>query len=254
MKNILTFIILLISIHSSNGQGLTIIKYLYTTTEGSSVNLIQYLNDEKSLEITVPKNKSLRDSIFSYSMDELGNETSKVYTGSNQRIPFVYKNQRANQLLLADNLGMNERIFLTDTLNNFVWSFHHNENKQIGKFNCTKATTKFRGRNYIAWFTKDLKISGGPWKFGGLNGLIVEVIDSDNLFKYELTEVLTKQKMNRDITIPEQYEKEKPITYKDYSLRKKMHKQSIESDNRPILLNGKLLSNVKHKLAIDQEL
>jgi GLPGLI family protein len=50
---------------------------------------------------------------------------------------------------------------------------------------CQKATCKFRGRDYTAWFTTDIPISNGPWKFGGLPGLILKVYDTDNLYTFE---------------------------------------------------------------------
>ena len=33
---------------------------------------------------------------------------------------------------------------------------------------CRKATCRFRGRDFTAWFTPDIPVSNGPWKFGGL--------------------------------------------------------------------------------------
>ena len=44
---------------------------------------------------------------------------------------------------------------------------------------CQKASCRFRGIDYIAWFAPDLSISNGPWKFGGLPGLILKVYDVD---------------------------------------------------------------------------
>lgn len=51
------------------------------------------------------------------------------------------------------------------------------EFKDISGYKCQKATTKFRGRNYEAWFTSEIPLSFGPWKFGGLPGLILEIYD-----------------------------------------------------------------------------
>jgi GLPGLI family protein len=52
---------------------------------------------------------------------------------------------------------------------------------------CQKATCKFRGRNYTAWFAVDIPINNGPWKFGGLPGLILKVYDADKLYVFEST-------------------------------------------------------------------
>jgi len=42
---------------------------------------------------------------------------------------------------------------------------------------CRKATATFKGRNWIAWFAKDLPFQSGPWKLSGLPGLIIEAYD-----------------------------------------------------------------------------
>lgn len=58
------------------------------------------------------------------------------------------------------------------------------EIKQIGRFSCQKATAKFRGRKYTAWFTPDIPISDGPWKFSGLPGMILQVSSDDNQYAF----------------------------------------------------------------------
>lgn len=57
------------------------------------------------------------------------------------------------------------------------------ERKMIQNFSCQKATATFRGRNYTAWFTSDLPIAEGPWKFKGLPGLILSVEDDKRQVK-----------------------------------------------------------------------
>lgn len=50
---------------------------------------------------------------------------------------------------------------------------------------CQKATCRFRGRDFEAWFAPDVPIKGGPWKFGGLPGCILKVQDADKLYVWE---------------------------------------------------------------------
>lgn len=66
------------------------------------------------------------------------------------------------------------------------------EGKKILTYNCYKAETFFRGRKFIAWYTKEIPISDGPYKFSGLPGLILEVNDDKNNFHYKLLAVVKK--------------------------------------------------------------
>ena len=60
-----------------------------------------------------------------------------------------------------------------------------NETQTIVGYQCQKATCSFRGRNYTAWFTVDIPLSYGPWKFCGLPGLILKVQDDTKEYVFE---------------------------------------------------------------------
>lgn len=86
-----------------------------------------------------------------------------------------------------------KNILVTDQLN-YSWQIT-NETKQIKNFTCYKATTAFRGNTFEAWFTPDIPINAGPWKWHGLPGLILEATDKDQsvVFKVEKIEKLTDE-------------------------------------------------------------
>lgn len=54
----------------------------------------------------------------------------------------------------------------------------------ICNYPCKKATTKFRGRTWTAWYALDLPFNDGPWKLHGLPGLILSAHDADGLFRF----------------------------------------------------------------------
>lgn len=58
------------------------------------------------------------------------------------------------------------------------------EIKTIEGHKVQKAKTNFVGRNWIAWFTNDIQIQDGPYKFSGLPGLILNIEDEngDHIF------------------------------------------------------------------------
>ena len=50
----------------------------------------------------------------------------------------------------------------------------------FGGLHCQKATSHFKGRDYIVWFCPDLPVHAGPWKLNGLPGVIVDAHDTKN--------------------------------------------------------------------------
>jgi len=82
-------------------------------------------------------------------------------------------------ILLAEELDLKGRSFyVSDSLYPMRWKIHQEE-KWIDSLRCFKATCLFRGRDYIAWYAPDIPLPAGPWKMGGLPGLIVDLQDVD---------------------------------------------------------------------------
>ena len=100
-----------------------------------------------------------------------------------------------------------------ETIPVFKWDFDNNETKKIGDYICKKATTTFRGRNYIAWYTLDFPTQFGPWKFNSLPGLILEVYDETDRFHWV---VLKIKPSNNEIEFPKDESKYAIIDLKKY--------------------------------------
>ena len=67
------------------------------------------------------------------------------------------------------------------------WEIHP-ESKDIAGYRAQKATTSFAGRNYVAWFTSEIPLPDGPYKFNGLPGLILEISDLKEHYQFKLTD------------------------------------------------------------------
>ncbi|WP_414845338.1 GLPGLI family protein [Chryseobacterium sp. IT-36CA2] len=61
-----------------------------------------------------------------------------------------------------------------------------NETKEINTIHCKKAEVTFKGRNWIAWYTPEIPLPYGPYKFSGLPGLIVKITDDKGDYDFEL--------------------------------------------------------------------
>lgn len=64
-------------------------------------------------------------------------------------------------------------------------------------YNCKMARAKLSGRKYILWYSPEIFINDGPYKFSGLPGLVLEVYDDKRqhifkLVKLEIEEVIYK--------------------------------------------------------------
>lgn len=80
------------------------------------------------------------------------------------------------------NLRIDEKVQLD-------WTIDMEKDTTILDYSCHYATCRYAGRDYRAWFTMDVPISDGPYKFGGLPGLIVFIEDSQSQHVYSLYKV-----------------------------------------------------------------
>lgn len=67
------------------------------------------------------------------------------------------------------------------------------EFSKILNYNVQKATTEFGDRKWTAWFTKDIPIQDGPYKFKGLPGLILKIEDATKSHSWELKGIRSNQ-------------------------------------------------------------
>lgn len=109
---------------------------------------------------------------------DAGNILSKKFT------TYVYKNVPDGKITVTDNISTYSFIYQEDLVAQ-DWEMRDDTTTIIG-YRCQKARCQFRGRNYEAWFTPDIPISEGPWKFKGLPGLILMVNDLGNQYIFKI--------------------------------------------------------------------
>jgi GLPGLI family protein len=71
------------------------------------------------------------------------------------------------------------------TEDKIIWNIS-SETKKNQNYTLQKATASFGGRNWTAWFNKDIPFNEGPFKFRGLPGLIFELSDTKKNYIYNL--------------------------------------------------------------------
>ena len=143
-------------------------------------NNTAYISGKESLEKAEKANeqKTFSNADGSLVAISLGSQAS---LNGNQ----VITDRKQNIILSNDIPTPMAKFYLKEEIPTFEWKISKTETKKIGKFDCTKATTTFRGRTYTAWFAKAIPVPYGPWKLGGLPGLILEAYDiNKNVYWY----------------------------------------------------------------------
>ena len=88
---------------------------------------------------------------------------------------YVYKNYPTGQMTITDQISSQDYCYV-DSLHTQTWTMGDSTREVLG-YTCQQATADFRGRRWTAWFATDIPVSDGPWKLGGLPGLILEAYD-----------------------------------------------------------------------------
>lgn len=143
---------------------------------GKIKNLMGNSQDIKSIHVY--QNADARD---------LSNMPGTISTNSDQGESYqIYKDRLNNHIKIVDRASAEGNDFLIeDAIGKLPWEIK-NETDTILGYVCQKAKLSFRGRDYTAWFTADIPVNDGPWKFMGLPGLILKVEDSMQLFSFTI--------------------------------------------------------------------
>ena len=106
---------------------------------------------------------------------------SKRYSSRQKELSFIYLIKQYN----SSNNRHYCNIFIdfyayTEPFTEFNWVLNEDEEKEVCGYKCHSATVSAWGRNWTAWYTEDIPINDGPYKFRGLPGMILEVCDDEN--------------------------------------------------------------------------
>lgn len=97
----------------------------------------------------------------------------------------IYMNYPTNKITYQDELvGRKNKYFYEEDFIPFQWKMTTDKTK-ILKYACQKATCNYMGRDYEAWFTTEIPIKYGPYKFNGLPGLILKLYDAKKQYIFE---------------------------------------------------------------------
>ncbi|WP_421918433.1 GLPGLI family protein [Marinifilum sp.] len=170
-----------------NRKGGGLLAREYSTREHGNIEVFSYGNKMISRKLSHYTNAEIRDNRI------VSCDTNYFYVA----MDFNKKELLLSSFLPADK---NRYFLLKEPLNLFEWK-PCMDTKTILGYTCHKATCKFRGRNYEAWFTRAIPFKAAPWKFHGLPGVILEVYSTDEYCSW-VAESIEIRPFKKEIELP----------------------------------------------------
>lgn len=174
-------------------------RYIYeTAVNPDSINLVSMRTERTFLDVKgekslfISENKLIKDSLFaSIKLEdkETHKKEGKDFPKLNRHSEptffeyFITKVIPEQKVYYYDRVGDQQIYYQEDRP--IKWEITNDVEKQNG-YPAQKATVDFAGRTWTAWFTKDIAVSDGPYKFSGLPGLIVRLEDDKGDYKFDL--------------------------------------------------------------------
>ena len=115
-------------------------------------------------------------------------ESQEVMTKYFWRPSYGFVHEYGTPTFRENHTLMMNRYRADDSTVVMNWQMHPDTLRVCGLL-CHKATTRFRGHDWTAWWTEEVPIDAGPWKFHGLPGLILKAQDAKGLHLLEATAI-----------------------------------------------------------------
>ena len=226
----LILILLLVAFTSSYAQSY---KMIYDFQWKSNKKSPEY-NSELCALITRENNQpSFFESYENFRLDSLKTKVINDYAKNNRqgplRLPSDEKKSLFRPLIIKNpadkTITVEEKayvkLFSVAYSCPIKWKIQSNDKETILGYKAQKAVCEFGGRNWTAWFTNEIPIMDGPYKFSGLPGLIIQMYDSKRHWNIDFAQLLYKDTKRIDLPFKDAIKKDKVKIFKDkreYSL------------------------------------
>lgn len=224
MKNNVILLLFFICFSNVTAQSF-VIQYEYSKhVMKDSTRIVSqntFLNIEENYSTFFSEAPYLADSIIA-SDEKLGKKINFKALPADLLGCYIRKKTSAKEVIYySDEFDEHEYKYIEEP--KFIWKISK-ESKEILGLKVYLATTQYVGRNYIAYFTPEIPIQDGPYKFLGLPGLILEIYDEKKDHHF-LAVGISKEKK---ITIDDRISKRKYIETSK-SKFEEMRKSHIEA-------------------------
>lgn len=160
---------------------------VFSQQDNLEVKYIFKMTTLQKQEVTVEKLLS-DNGKFSLFTTIQGSTKSSIPAMGNSKNDFgIFIDKEKNELFQYSSI-LNKPFYIKeDSIQNLIkWHILDTLIKEkFLNFNYKIAKCNFRGRKYTAYYTEEVSIFSGPWKFNGLPGLILKIFSDDLAFSFE---------------------------------------------------------------------
>ncbi|TXE18346.1 GLPGLI family protein [Psychroserpens burtonensis] len=224
MKKNLLYYILISSFHFGNSQNnevntytIDYVKTINFESGGSfsaSHTYTRFIELNKSIfnVVTNPKEVKSSEENQNSLVESDDDDTVFYFKPTGKNISLVYKDYLKQELFSKHEVSY-KYFVVQDTLDLFNWEIIDTQKDILG-YSCQLAKMNFRGRDYEAWFATTLP-TGGPWKYDGLPGMILEITSVDNFISFKATSIKNGYIELKNLENP--LSKEKVLTWQEFT-------------------------------------
>lgn len=169
-------------------------KFVYNLTfqlDSTDINskrterMLLFVNKDKTLFQS--ENSFLRDSILASMKYVSNDQIESIDISKFPKTQFNYKivnDSKSDSLAIYDKI-FTDIFFYKEPKSLMKWAIKK-DTATINGLMCQKATTNYGGRCYEAWFSYNIPLASGPYKFHDLPGLIVKIYDRKKHYVFNL--------------------------------------------------------------------
>lgn len=169
------------------GQNTRLVYQVSMKTDSTAAPVVEnaYLDVSGDRSVFYGEKRLQRDSLMQRTMQTRTFNSSQMEQFRSQINYQVEKDYSSQKITFRDRIARDMYSYEEDRRIN--WKVLP-ETSQIEEYKVQKAETDFGGRKWYAWFTTDVPVMDGPYKFSGLPGLIVKLEDTDGHYTFDLKE------------------------------------------------------------------
>lgn len=251
MKNILSVFICCLTFILNAQEFKDVMRYEYTMTFRSVLNPDEFIKENVYLDVWDNNSRFASEERVTF-IEFVADDKNTIYRNESVGTPDTPTTGR-NWLVTKEGAKM---YYFTKVGPSFMkteepidiitWKIFP-EIEEYEGMKVQKAETDFGGRHWTVWFTREIPLIDGPYKFKNLPGFVVKAVDSEEDYLFEFA----KSEKAQTVLQYESYEKADIVPA---STLKKTRKLNAQKTHKQVFEEQGIFVNTKDNPELEQQL